>query len=302
MRQVILFLCLAISDLNIYCQNIATDSSVTCNAYWKKGDKRSLTIIKTNETLNSGKREKFDINRYGVTIEILNSTKKVYDIEWKLSNLDTGQKRDTSTEAFVNGLLDFIDLKIIYKANKIGSFDTLVNYEEIKKIVEESISRYRSAAANKNDFDNKIKNILEMWMNRKMMEGNLLRDIKLLHSAFGFKYSFSKHQYPTRIANFFGGPPLPAILSEYLIKLDLKADTAKIAYDQDIDQERAAQIIKATLKEIEKNSGDSKNIAINDHTEYDFILTTGWIRRVYFQRIIKVGAIKNIQTCEITFK
>ena len=91
--------------------------------------------------------------------------------------------------------------------------------------------------------------------------------------------------------------------------MDAKDDLARIGYDESIDQKRAAEIIKGILKELDKNSPNSikegefpEFLDIQDHYEFDLILSTGWMKRIYFQRIAKFGMSKSIQSKEIVMK
>src|SRR5688572_15866406 len=74
-------------SLLLYCyislsQNIVTDTSATCVAYWQKGDVKNLHITKMSRTLESGIQKSFNRHSYGATISILDASDTSYTIEW----------------------------------------------------------------------------------------------------------------------------------------------------------------------------------------------------------------------------
>jgi hypothetical protein len=137
----------------------------------------------------------------------------------------------------------------------------------------------------------------------------LLRDIALYHSAYGVEYSFTPQITETTLPNFIGGDPWPAQVSLKLSKLNAKEDLAQVQINQEIDQVKAAAIIKQYIaklsaaqgKELPKDALPS-TIMIKDNTEFDIVLSSGWIKRAYMKRVAKVSDIEKTGTYKIVMK
>ncbi len=81
MKSLLTILFATISILGI-AQNVTTDTSVTCVAYWKKGEQKKFLIARSKENLDSGKLKSEGVFAYQAEVLIKDSSDKGYVIQW----------------------------------------------------------------------------------------------------------------------------------------------------------------------------------------------------------------------------
>ena len=106
-----------------------------------------------------------------------------------------------------------------------------------------------------------------------------------------------------------GGDPWPAQLNLKLSQLKAKEDFAQVQIEQEIDQVKSAAIIKQFVSKMAAMQGKEipegempSTIMIKDHTEFDVVLSSGWIKRAYMKRMAKTGDLEKVDTYEIVIK
>lgn len=291
---------LILLSFSVHSQNIPTDSSVTCVAYWKKGDTRQIFITKTLQKWKKGSVTESGTARYKAILRVLDSTSTGYKMEWTYVKPDGADNAGAGLEDL------FFNQKIIYTTDDVGIFDSLANYQQILKLVEASIDLLKKQSVKKPGTDSVMEIVKSVFNSRESIENFLLQEINLLHSPYGTEYLLAKQNYPTALPNIFGGEPLPAILSLYKISHDLKKDQARLAIDQELDQQAGAQLIRDMIKKF--TSGEELDedlpsaLIVSDHMEFDMQLSTGWMQRVHMTREVKYGDSRKREVYEIVLK
>jgi hypothetical protein len=300
-----LFLFLSINS-NAITQNIPTDKSVPVVAYWQKNDSKTLSITTTTKKTQAGKEPVFAKNTCEAQLKITDSTAEGYTIEWTYK--DAGNAvRNIPELSGINSL--FTNLKIIYKTDDVGMFKELVNYEEVKTFLYKAMDGLFNMAKDTSGTAIVKKEFQKIFSSRESLEQLLLRDISLFHSAYGVEYSFKPQIVETSLPNFIGGDPWPAQLSLKLSKLNAKENFAQVQITQEIDEAKAAAIITEYLAKLSASQGKElpkeeipSGIIIKDLTEFDIVLSSGWIKRAYMKRLAKVSDVEKLNTYEIIIK
>ena len=305
MKKALLISCLLTIFITTIGQNVVTDTSVTCVAYWKKGDKKDISVTITTQVSDKGIETRKLTDTYKATMRIIESTEKNYTIEW----INTSKSDDLNNFSFDALSSLFTGITVIYKTDELGSFETLVNYTEVQQHLNNSFNDLKKRSSGNSELDSIIQKLKSIFQSKESIEQLVLRDIALFHAAFGGEFAFGKNQqYETELPNFLGGEPFPALLTLYLLKKDTKADIATIAVDQELDEKRGGQLIKEIIKKLLPPGtviDDDKlpaYLTMTDHNEFDIIISTGWLKRAHLKRVSKTGDFQKVQTFEIIVK
>lgn len=303
MRKICILLMIVSSTNFLSAQNIATENSVPVVAYWQKTDVKKLSITRTTKKTEAGKTTVFNTNTCEAQLKIVDSTTEGYTIDWTYKDAGTAAKNSPELSGITSL---FTNLNIRYKTDDVGSFKELVNYEEVKKFLYTAMDALFQLAKDTsgiNMINTEFKKILS---SRESLQQLLLRDISLYHTAYGVEYSFTPQTGETSLPNFLGGEPWPAQLSLKLSQLKTKEDFAQVQMNQEIDQEKAAIIMKQFISRIAASQGKEvpkdalpSVLIIKDHNEFDIVLSSGWIKRAYMKRMARSGDVEKVDTYEI---
>ena len=284
-------------------QNIAKDSSVPVVAYWPKGVVKKLVISKTTSQKSEGKTTNTS-NTSEATFKVLDSTETSYTIEWTYTSVNKMASL-YNLNAFLEGI------RIVYQTDELGSFTSLVNFEEVQKLVLESYEKLKKQAAGSADeMDGSlIEQVADAFKKREGIEQVILRDIALYHTPYGVEYSFTKNIQEGLLPNFLGGDPWPILLYIALDKLDVKRDVAQVSILQEIDNAKAGAIMREFTKRIAagadvqiKDEDLPSQFLMNDKNIFDVELSTGWIKKIYLSRVAKFGDMEKTDITQITMK
>ena len=228
-----------------FSQNVVSDTSATCVAYWRKGDVKNIEITKTSRTLNAGKEKRSTQSSYGAIITVLDATDKGYVLQWQCK-----PGKDDQKYSFRDDVLNelYLNLKVIYTTDETGMFDSIVNYSEIRKFIDASIDAIGKEMGATSDSSKALDLIRGIFATRQSIEQLAMKDISLFHSPYGVEYSLRHPQsIDTEVPNFLGGEPFPAIVTLGLRKVDKKNDRANIYIRQKLDKEKTAAIMNKVL-------------------------------------------------------
>jgi hypothetical protein len=286
-------------------QNVTTDSSATCVAYWSKGDVKKFLITRSSVKYEAGKETGRTQSTYESVMKVIDSTEKNYTIEWQCKPVKAGSSTDAAE--LVTHMLD--QLKIVYTTSETGGFESLINYEEVKKYIQNATSQVLNAGNQKPEVKKAVQEFMKAFQSREAIESVVLREISAYHSPYGIEYSSRNPQVAdAELPNIFGGDPIPAILTLALKKLDEPKDLAVITIDQKIDKEKAGDFLKDMLRKVGapdsvvNAKGKFETIDIHDIYEYDLNLSDGWIKKAVSKREVRFMDMRKIDICEIKIK
>jgi hypothetical protein len=304
-RKILIVMGLLALFMTGHAQNVTTDTSATCVAYWSKGDVKKFLVTKTSVKYQAGKETERTEGTYETVMTVKDSTEKGYTIEWQCKPVKAGNTN--SPGDVVNVLLD--QLKIIYTTSETGAFESLINYEEVKKSIQESTKLILGNVNQTPEIKKVVQQIMTAFESREAIENVILREISAYHSPYGIEYSSRNPQVAgAELPNIFGGDPIPATLTLALAKLDEPKDLAVISIDQKIDKGKAGDFIREVFIKLgapaDVVNDDKKfgSIDIHDNYQYDLTLSDGWIKKVVSKREIKLMDMRKVDICEIKIK
>jgi hypothetical protein len=182
-------------------------------------------------------------------------------------------------------------MQMIFKTDRNGVFKELINWKEVKdtylKMMMVSLPRNLDDSTKK-----AIQKSNEMFNSREMAESSFINEIQLYHAPYGTFFTLNGNTFPASFPSPFTSEPIPAVVSEKLLSLSTTADHVSFSIGQDIDLDNATSFIKGMLKKMDipddslaiMTSGLLSTIRMKDHREYQFSLSTGWLKKLVFQK------------------
>jgi hypothetical protein len=286
-------------------QNVYSDTSSTIVGYWKKGERKNLQIIHSKQQSKGNEKIKVATSTYDVELLVLDSTAKNYTLQWTYKNIEVKNSDDLTKR--MASLTD--GLRVIYKTDDLGSFEEVVNLEEVQAFVNKSLDLISSKS--NDSLTNSITSRMRLYFNkREAIESLVLKEIKLYHTLYGNEFSLnSKIVQEIVLPNITGGAPFPATIQAWLSKLQPQNDFCQVIMDQQIDKVKGKEVLVDVIKKLLGELGDKAlgtdipgQIEVSDHNEFDMILSTGWISRVILKRTVKVLLAENIEDYHISLK
>ena len=296
-KVLLLFICSCYFN-SLFSQNVTTDSSATFVGYWKEGDEQLFKVDISKEKFKNRSLVSRDTISYPVRMRILESTEEGYLIEWKYIGFNPmaiikSSPVETSGTAVSS---------IIYWTDNTGAFKELVNWKEIKSSIEHQLAKMleRNPSAQMKAM---MDQMASLYSDREKIEAIAIREVQLYHSPFGAEYIVGrKFKVESQLPNVFGGEPFPAVLTAELIDINKFENSATLAVTQELDRVKATQIIADLVRQIAGPGPEENNITtldIYDVNRFVIQLNSGWLREVYFQRIVHAADLKNVDTMEI---
>lgn len=306
MKNLFFSLCFLFALSNIsFSQNRFTDTSATCIAFWKKNDNMVYKIVHTKTKTDSKEHYSARVSNYEAHIKIVDSAESGFTIEWTYKNF----KVTGASEQALNSLETIIEgMKFIYKTDNVGMFSDLLNWQEVKTI---AFANYEKAIAQKGqsgEFVAALNQIKSIFNSKENTETILIKEVQLFHAPYGLEYNRKAELFETELPNVTGGAPFPANITMSLDELDEKRDIIKISINQTIDKGKSGPIIADILKKLSgsaiKDEAEMKkqirDMEISDINQYTISLISGWISDIAFKRTTNIGAMKQIETYQIS--
>lgn len=272
-----------------------TDSTASLIAYWSEGDVKDYTAWYYRYSYQNNKLASVDSNQYHVRISVLEELPTNYTLSWQIQ-IDEEYLSDPFAE-IINGLV------IKYKTDELGAFSEVINIEEIMEVLKRSFDEAEKQLSElPEEGQLALENIENSISNREGIELLLIKDIRLFHQAFGYEYYIDQAGiYEIEIPNLFGGEPYPGIAETKAINVNRSRKTCTIIYDEYIDEEKATELLSETAEEISNSDTPLGSVdQFTDHSEFDAVLTSGWLTRALYTRTVVAGSEKGVEKMVLT--
>jgi len=282
------------------------DSSVSCIAYWKLGDTKVYSIVHEKNTINTGSKTAPFKFAYEAWISVTDSTAKSYTIKWVFH---LPEAVTIFRPALADSLPVYNGMQMIFRVTEMGAFAELLNWEEVRdaysRMLELSLPQKK---------DSTMAAILQstknLYNSKEIVESSLIKEIQLFHLPFGYKFTATEVGAPTEIANPFGGQPLPAIQTTRIAGLNLKKDSFTLVFNLLVDKANTKSIIDSVIAKMnikddyEMQAAREKyaSFDLHDYSEYHFIRSSGWLRRLYYKRTVAIAGTTQDDAYTITLK
>jgi hypothetical protein len=302
MKAILIFSALILS-FSGYSQSTLKDSAVNCVARWRSGEKRTYLITHEKSTITeSGRSAPFRF-AYEAQVSVLDSTARSYTVKWVFHIPDEYKKMHAG---LADSLPAFNGMTMIFKTSEMGAFVELINWEEVRdayfRQTEISLSKKNNSIA-----ATAIKHAKEMFGSREAVESALIKEIQLFYTPYGYQFTTKVVSSDAGIPNPFGGDSFPAHQTYQITDIDRTKDAFSLVIHLKTDKAALSNLIDPMLRkmgvkddaEMAKLRTQMATYDMQDHSEYNFQNSTGWIRNLHYNRTVLAGAFKQSDTYTI---
>ncbi|MEO6135521.1 MAG: hypothetical protein ABIP35_10235 [Ginsengibacter sp.] len=289
-----------------FAQQKFNDSSANYVANWKKGESKIFYMAHNKESYEGGElRSQFNFG-YEAHVTILDSTEDSYTIQWVF---ELPAKLKENNPRYADSLTAFNGMKMLFTTSENGEFKELINWQEVRdayiKMMEFSLPKKMDSTAIKILAQSKA-----MFNSKSMVETALIREIQLFYAPYGYSFNKKGMSAAAELPNPFGGAPLPAVITSTITNLNPQQDNFTLVISQDIDKNGAQKFFEEFFKRAdlpnEKAKEEAKKVVagleIKDYSEYQFIPSIGFPKRISFKRTVKSGDKTNTDSYIIEIK
>lgn len=182
--------------------NLISPTKVTTIGYWNNGQSAKYHVSETSATYkgDSDKPFKEAKSGYDIRLKVTDSTATSYDFALTYTDYEL----DEETMGFLKELAELNKgLTIRYRTDELGSFDTILNLEELQKDLIEKLNLSKKLIAESQNEDERemaeiygmvIDNMITQFGDRLNVEALFLTDIVMLHGFYGFELQQGKPQ------------------------------------------------------------------------------------------------------------
>lgn len=273
--------------------NLRDNSTVSCIAYWSKGDKLTYHVVEQKEQFKNDneKPSKTVKEEYDVILTVIDSADSTYVIDMTFSKFVNNNDK-FSTHSELKKIFDKIHLK--YKVNDLGEFIEIINKVElstamsglIDKLVPE-ITTTLKKAEQKAEVENVFNNLKALISDPENIDGLFGDKIYYIHSFYGIGLKLNKEEvfemaYPS-IANI----ELKGTGTLMLTEINKAGNECKIQMSQQPDKEELKtytnKIITALMGDlIEDKKIDAAKFSFTSNTKLKYVmeLSTGFFKKI----------------------
>jgi hypothetical protein len=252
MKQFLLILFVILFNSSSFAQINLKDSSVQAIGYWDKNEKQSYTItidkfkIKEGDTISKSKL------MYDVDITIVDSTANSFVIEWKYSNYKTSGS-ELLRQKIEAG---FQNLSILIKTNEMGSFEELINWQELRDHMRKTSTLLQEEFKH----DPKLKEIMDevakIYNSKENIEAIAINDIHQFYNFHGGKYLKGETtEASIQVPNVTGGKPFDADVLVYLDEINAKEENYILRYELSVDENQLQAAVKEYMTNLANKTG-----------------------------------------------
>ncbi len=270
--------------------NLINSKKVTSITYWDEGDDRSyhFTTIKDTYKNDKDKPTSQEITEYDIHLSVVEAADSFYIMEMVYSNFSfkTGQKKQAIQDEFAslqNGM------KIRYKTNHIGQFDTIVNLGQLAQEFEKLITEITDQLVDdlpeevsKEEFEKLMEFIIKRFTTPENVEILFLSDILTIHGYSGFEFNLDKPEEYEIVYPAFDELELNGKGTIMLTSISKESDSFMININSAPLKGELEKYIKTIFETfsmaMKGKAGEMSDFKITSKSKarYSFELSTGW--------------------------
>jgi hypothetical protein len=276
-------------------------------AKWKKGEQKKIEVTKCKERSEGNDTTLSGCATFDYHWTILDSS-DTYLIEWSCDSIHADLSSLPPDDPNV-ALLNIIkEMKVIYRTDKSGAFDSLVNWIEMRNQIWEIRDHLASNATDTVVRAKFIGMMDKLCANRQAIELLFIREVKLLHGVYGFEQEpddtlTAEISLPTP----FGEELLPGKVNS-VVEITPKG-TIFVKITSEIDREKAQNILPDMLRSYFAKNGleipedvviDPVNII--ECSSYAFVPSSDWPDSISYERDIILGKARQSEIILFKFE
>lgn len=276
---------------NANSQNRITDSSVTCIAYWKKGEQRKLRIIQSKENSRTPK-DGGTIITYDVQITVLDSSDEGYKIRWIFHQAELNK---AASSQVISGVPVFDGMEFIFLVSETGTFKSLINWEEVR---DGYVNLLKLSLPQKPDpeIQSYLNKTIALFNSREVVENTLINEIQIYHGIYGGEFRKNTVTTATEIPSPMGDGSIPALSTVSVILPGASTLFYSLSVQTEMDIYAGKETMAGIFRkmDLEKQIGKEEldrmlaEMELSETSEYQVSLTDGWIRQVNIVRNTKL--------------
>jgi hypothetical protein len=282
------------------------DSSVRCIARWKLGESKVYSIVHEKKTIGPAVKNSSFSFTYEAVITVMDSTANNYTIKWVNHLPDSFALRHPG---LADSLPVYNGMAMIFKLTGTGAFVELLNWKEVLDAYSKMMDLSRRTEPDSMGVAI-IKSAKDMFNSKGMVESLLIFEIRLFHLHYGYTFPIPETSGMSEVANPFGGDPFPAIQTWRISGLDPKKDAYTLAVNLTVDKANMNAIVDTLISKMNITDERKKKAArenygsldIHDISEYRYIRSSGWIRRLNYQRTVLAQGVTQTDTYTMTLR
>lgn len=281
------------------------DSSVQAIGYWDKNEKQSYTITTDKFKIREGDTISKSQLTYDVDITIVDSTANSYVIEWKYSNY-----RVTGGE-LIRQKIDaiFQDLTIRFKTDEMGSFEELLNWQEVRDHLKKTSTLLLQEFKNEPKLMEVMAEVGKVYNSKENIEALAINDIQQFYLFYGAKYIKGETTEATiQVPNVMGVKPFDADALLYLDEINEKDENYILRYEQTVDEKQLLAAVTEYVSKIAKTAGKTapkdlgiKNL-VNELQIGSRIHDYGWVIYSVSTKKVTAEGMENVEERVIEIK
>lgn len=282
--------------------NLLSPAKVTTISYWNKGESVKYKVKTSTQSFKGdGDKPKENIGiEYTFDLKVTDSTENAYVLEMKYGKFIPIGKRKQKDAIFdkLSSLQE--DMKIIYRTNELGVFDTVLNLPELKEQLLGKLLKYKEILLEKiKDPENRkiyadaFDEVRENLQDIENIEALFLTDIMPLHGYAGLQMELSKAidielDYPC-IGDFV----LKGTGKLTLNSIVKAADECSFISNEKPDPAELKAYVKMIsgiffMGEKKRPEISELSISMNTKNKLKMELSTGWMKKVITSSTVTV--------------
>ena len=252
MKQFLTILVVILFNATSFAQINLKDSSVQAIGYWDKNEKQSYTITTDKFKIREGDTISKSQLIYDVDITIVDSTAQSFVIEWKYSNyrVTGGELIRQKLDAF------FQNLTIRFKTDEMGSFEELLNWQEVRDHMKKTSTLLLQEFKNEPKLMEVMAEVGKIYNSKENIETIAINDIQQFYLFYGAKYIKGETtEASIQIPNVFSSKPFDADVVLYLDEINEKDENYILRYEQSVDEKQLLAAVTEYVTKIAKTVG-----------------------------------------------
>lgn len=231
-----------------------SDSTISFVAYWNKGDSKDFRITKKQIQIRNDVETKNQSTVYDIRCTVIDSTNSSYTLEWAfnntiLNNIEIPQEYNETLEKYKV-------LKIIYTTDEFGTFQDIVNWMEIRDMMNELLDKIPEMVSdNSVDFKNALKPIKDLYASKEGIASLVLKEIQIFHYPMGLEFnSIDTLYYEESLPNMLGGAPIRGNGQVYFENIDREQNLCTFINKLELDSTDSKRVIVDLMNSIISNT------------------------------------------------
>jgi hypothetical protein len=232
-----------------------TDSTISFVAYWNKGDSKEYRITKKQIQIRNDVETKNQSTVYDIKCTVIDSTSTSYTIEWAydnsvLNSIEIPQEFNETIEKYKV-------LKIIYTTDELGAFQDIINWEEIRDLMNELLNKIPEMVSDHSDtFKNALKPIKDLYASKEGIASLILKEIQIFHYPMGLEFNaIDTLFYEESLPNMLGGTPIRGNGELYFENVDREQNLCTFINKLELDSTDSKRVIVDLMNRIISNTG-----------------------------------------------